>query len=346
MRFAVCTCDRYVQADVQYRPSGPCRWRGMSKRSERVSGSQTDGPGGLLNGMPVAPSAARRQLGVELRQVRDDIGLQLAVAAKAIERSAATLSRLETAKSMPRLVDVKALLDYYAEEKPEAVPAATRERILALVEPSRETEWFTSFRDVLSSDLTDGDAQRYVEYESIARSVRSYEPVLVPGLLQTREYARAVTDIVFPDQPRRARDRFVDFRMERQRVLDPAGGSLDFKVVIDEGVLLRRIGSGKIMKAQLAALREQITDGRPNVSVQIASATASARALFGGAFLVMELRDDAQGLVYLEGREGSQFLQTPEHVERYTAMFAELSEVATDSERSARLIDEAIARLT
>jgi hypothetical protein len=60
----------------------------------------------------------------------------------------------------------------------------------------------------------------------------------------------------------------------------------------------------------------------------------------------MELRDDAQGLVYLEGREGSQFLQTPEHVERYTAMFAELSEVATDSERSARLIDEAIARLT
>jgi len=313
-----------------------------------VSGSQTDGPGGSSNGLPpqqLAPSAARRQLGVELRQVRDEIGLQLAVAAKAIERSAATLSRLETAKSMPRLVDVKALLDYYADEKPEAVPPATRDRILALVEPSRETEWFTSFRDVLSGDLTNGDAQRYVEYESVARSIHAYEPVLIPGLLQTRDYARAVTDIVFPDQPRRARDRFVDFRMERQRVLDPAAGALEFQLVLGEAAIQRPIGPASVMRAQLAALREQISNGRPKVSVRLVPATVSTRALFGGAFHIMDLRDDAHGLVYLEGREGSQYLQTLDAVDRYAAMFAELSEVALDGDGSAQLVDEAIARL-
>ena len=313
-----------------------------------MSGSQTDGPGGSSNGLPpqqLAPSAARRQLGVELRQVRDEIGLQLAVAAKAIERSAATLSRLETAKSMPRLVDVKALLDYYADEKPEAVPPATRDRILALVEPSRETEWFTSFRDVLSGDLTNGDAQRYVEYETVAESIRAYAPILVPGLLQTRRYARAVTDVVFPGQPIRARNRFVDYRMERQRVLDPIGGSLDFQVVLGEAVIRRQVGSAEIMREQLTALLEQISNGKPNVSVRIVAAAASARALFGGPFLVMDLRDDSAGLVYLEGREGSQFLQSSDAVDRYAELFVELSDVALDPEGSARLVEEVIGQL-
>jgi hypothetical protein len=71
----------------------------------------------------------------------------------------------------------------------------------------------------------------------------------------------------------------------------------------------------------------------------------SARAVFGGPFLVMDLRDDAPGLVYLEGREGSQFLQAPDAVERYASLFVELSEVALDGKGSARLVEEVIGQL-
>jgi transcriptional regulator with XRE-family HTH domain len=305
-----------------------------------------DGRAAAASSRPLTPSAARRRLGEELRSIREEARLSLTDAAAGIERSAATLSRLENARTVPRLLDVRTLIAHYRKVAPDVLLNGTEERIIDLAETARQHEWFASFRDVLAGELTSDEARRYVEYESDATFIRSFEPELVPGLLQTPEYAAAVTQVFFPERTADERARLVDFRMGRQRILEPEAGAIAFEVVVGEAAIRRTIGPPGVMRRQLEVLINDLVNGRSNVTIRIVPISVSIPAVFGGPFAVLDLSSpDEPGLVYLEGREGSQFMPGEEQIARYRALFDELLKAALSAAETRGFLEDEVTRL-
>jgi transcriptional regulator with XRE-family HTH domain len=288
-----------------------------------------------------SPSSARRRLGSELRAVRESVRLTLEEGAAGIQRSPATLSRLENGKSTPRLVDVRALLDEYADRDPAAVPDGLRRRLLDLADTGRSEGWFAAFRDVTSSDMTYDDIKRYVEFENDAAVIRSFEPDVVPGLLQTRGYSAALTGLFFPTRSPARRQRLVEFRLARRRVLRLHGGHVAFDAVIGEVALRREIAPPAVMREQLEAILAMIDDNGSAVRIRIAPIELGIRAVHGGPFVIMEFVDpDEVGLVYLEGRAGAQYLQTGADVEVHRRQFDELLARSLDRAASRAMIED------
>jgi transcriptional regulator with XRE-family HTH domain len=285
------------------------------------------------------PSSAKRRLGVALKDGREAAGLSLEEAARTVQRSAATLSRLERGLlQKPRLIEVAALIDHYGSA---AVDVEQREQILRLASQAAEPAWFRSFRDVLGGPMTADDAQRYIEFESDASAIRTFEPEAVPGLLQTRGYAEAITDVFFPSYSSRERARFVELRLARQRVLDRADDPLRFDVVIGEVALRRRLTTASVMREQLQALLAHAEGERPNVTVRVAPIELGHPAMYGGPYVVMDLADQEEnGLVYLEGRREPQFIQNDDVIDEFRRLHHELVDAVLDPKQTQALLKE------
>ncbi|MEJ3653507.1 helix-turn-helix transcriptional regulator [Actinomycetes bacterium KLBMP 9759] len=290
------------------------------------------------------PSAAKRRMGAALKDARVNAGLSLDEAGSVIQRSAATLSRLERGRlQKPRVVDVTALLDHYIAVKPGSVDDTGRSQLLRLARHAAEPAWFAEFRDVLGGPMTADDAQRYIEFENDASAIRTFEPEMMPGLLQTRGYAEAVVDAFFATYTARERSRFVELRLARQQILDRSTDPLRFDVVLGEVALRRRVASDDAMREQLQFLLDHASGKRPHVSIRIAPIELGHPALFGGPFVVMDLADpDENGLVYLETRAAPQFDQSDDVVDRYRQLHANLSAAVLDTAQSRDLIEEVL----
>lgn len=292
---------------------------------------------------PISPGAARRRLGGELRSLRELAGLKLEDAGRHLQRSAATVSRLESAKVMPRLVDIAALLELYSHEGARPVPAEVRERVLRLAADSRKKQWFEPFKDVITGDMIPDHARRLLEYETDAREIRTFEPELIPGLLQTRAYVVAIADLFFPQHAGDHRNRFVEFRLARQAMLHRQREPVRFLAVIGEMALRRTIGGVETAREQIRALADDLRGARPNVEVRVVPIAATVPAALGGPFIVMSFNGDHDGdLVYLETRSGGDYLQSMSDVERFNFYFESLVEVALPVEEALALV-EAIA---
>jgi transcriptional regulator with XRE-family HTH domain len=279
-----------------------------------------------------------------LKAARDAARLGLDEAAAAIQRSGPTLSRLENGRAIPRVVDVRALLEFYMSKNPAAVPAGAIEEFVALAERARQPEWFRSYSDVLGGRMTNDDSKRYVEFENDADVISTYEPSAIPGLLQTEAYAAAVTELVFPEADAADRARFVEFRIARQRVLTEEPEPLRFDAIIGEAAIRRPIGGPAVMDEQLRRLLGEIDNGRENVTVRIAPLTLSLRAVLGGPFVLMDL-PDGEGLVYLEVPGVSQYRQGKEDIDQYFQLFRELSDAVADVAESRAIIEGALEEL-
>lgn len=271
--------------------------------------------------------------------MREAARLTLHEGAAAIQRSAATLSRLENGRSVPRLIDVRALIEHYERREPLAVTDGTRERVLRLADIGHTEEWFNSFRDVIASDMISEHIQRLVGLESDASGFRSFEPDLVPGLLQTRAYATAMTRLFFPRHTPQQRDRFVQFRLARQHVLNREHKPLKLDVVIGEAAFRRVVGSPGIMRDQIEFIVGHLDGGHPNLRIRIAPTTLSVQAIFGGPFVIMEFTaTDAPELVYVESRTAAHYLQNNRALEYYGQLFEELDSAVLTPDQSRRLL--------
>ena len=292
----------------------------------------------------VSPGAARRQLGFLLATLRRRAELRLEDSGDHLERSPATLSRLENGKSVPRVVDVRALLDLYARAKAGGVTQDERDRAMLLVADSRKVEWFESYRDVITGDMTPSSMDSYVRFETDAEEMLSYQAELVPGLLQTRDYAQAVADLAYPDSTPLQRERFVDFRMARQDVLQRRPTPLQYRVALREVALRRVIGSAAVMVEQLKKLEAELSGGLANVRFRILRDRLVIPQALRGPFTVMRLPDaeenDGHGLVYLEGAGGGEYLQNAAVVERYRRDFATVWAAALPEPESLDLVRE------
>ncbi|MGH3926320.1 MAG: helix-turn-helix domain-containing protein, partial [Pseudonocardiaceae bacterium] len=189
------------------------------------------------------PTVLRILLGAQLRRLREAMGLTREAAGYTIRASESKMSRLELGRVSFKERDVADLLILYG-----VTDADERDSLLSLARQANEPGWWHRYSDLLPSWF-----QAYVGLEEAASRIRTYEVQLVPGLLQTEEYARAVTAQGLETKSPEEVDRWVSLRMRRQRLLTRAGAPRLWAVV-DEAALRRPIGGRDVMRGQLEHL--------------------------------------------------------------------------------------------
>lgn len=283
---------------------------------------------------PVVP---RRRLGAELRTLREQAGLTLEDVAKELECSVSKVSRLETGQGIPKARDVRDLLDRYG-----VTDQAHRDRMIRWVRDGQRQGWWHDFSDVLAPDPEDpllpDNLSRFVALEQDASEVRSFENSIVPGLLQTEDYARAVLSTLSTRGPA---DRLVELRMRRQERLYADDDPLKIHMLLDEGVLHRPVGGEQVLQGQLKRL---LADSqRPNITIQVLPFSVGVHCSVDGSFVVLAFPDsDDNDLVYVEGHLGDIYLEKVQDVDVYEHMFDSLVDMCMTAEQSIALITKSL----
>ncbi|MFC9426847.1 helix-turn-helix domain-containing protein [Streptomyces sp. NPDC056987] len=281
-------------------------------------------------------SVYRRQLAQRLGELRDEAGLTLTEVAARIEVHQGTLSRLENGDRGTTPVMVNAMLDCYGVQDP-----AIREDILDLVRADRAQSrpWWRKYSTVLSPTRYDG----YLALEASAVSMRSYQPLLVPGLLQTDAYAEAVITGMRLDLTPRQVKPLVDVRMKRQTERLGGDNPMKFWAIIDEVALSRPIGSPAIMRDQLKKLVDLLE--LPHVTVQLLPLACGAHPGFYGPFVLMSFPEPNPDLVWLELRKNSVYLEESGDVDGYADVFDHLRALALSPPDTRTRIEQIIKEL-
>lgn len=273
-----------------------------------------------------SPTVRRRRLGMELRRLREASALMIEDVAKHLECSMSRVSRIETGKSVARIRDVRDMLDLY-----EVGDEAQREQLLTLAKEAQQRGWWTEYESVLSAGL-----DTYVGLEASAASIRSFQTHLIPGLLQTEEYSRALIKVGRPSESPVNIDRMISLRRRRQAMLAEAG-TLEMWAVLDEAVLRRPIGGHSVMRAQLARLLE--AEELPSVTIQVLPFTRGAHPGLGGAFTIIGFPDPTDlDVVYVDSPAGNIFLEKDKDVRRHTTWFDHLRAAALPPDESTDFI--------
>ena len=278
-------------------------------------------------------AALRRQLLAELRRLRPPhVNTQRQVA-EALDWSPSKVTRIESGAVSLSVTDLRALLGFYGVADPELTA-----RLVELARRSRRARSpFAAFGDTFSPV-----ALRFFDFEHSASWIGDVELLVVPGLLQTEAYARAVLRVHGVD-PGRV-ERFVASRRVRQQVLDRADPPM-LSVVIDESVLLRVIGGRTVMRAQLQCLR--VAAQRPNVAIRVLPLARGDHVGLRGPFVLLRFTgtDDAD-VVYIEQRRGDALFQDEVEVtDNHRRLFAELEQSASRPDEFADYVERAVAVL-
>ena len=264
--------------------------------------------------MPTSPSLRRRRLAAELRKLREQSGLGVTDVAKLLDWQASRLSRLENRQSSITGPDLRKLLDVYEVEDPEH-----RAYLAELARRLNERGWWQKYAGQIISQYAD-----LISLESEARVIRTYEQELMPGLLQTAEYARAVYRAAWPTNTTEQIERWVEIRMERQEILnreDPPPPR--FSVVLSEAALRRPVGGYDVMLGQLEHL--MIPRDRANVTVQVLPFDAGVHPAMAAPFTMMSFPDpDDLGVVNVENATGALFLEEPAELRIYDEIWSTL----------------------
>ncbi len=298
----------------------------------RPAGSSGVGHGGpvvrRISGPPgVGPTVPRRLLGAQLRRLREERGITLEDAGDVIRASGSKMSRLETGRVGFKDRDVADLLTFY-----EVTDEQKRGALLELARGASSHGWWHDYSDVLPAWF-----EAYVGLEEAATSIRTYEIQFVPGLLQTEDYARAVTLLGHDGDPPAEIEQRVELRMARQALLTgPRPAHL--WAVLDEAVLRRPAGRPGVMRRQLQHILQAAE--RPNVTIQVISFAAGAHAAAGGPFSILRFAErDLPDVVYLEQLTSALYLDKRETVDHYMAVMERLCLEATPAASTAKAIN-------
>ncbi len=274
--------------------------------------------------MPASPSLRRRRLAAELRRLRDRSGMSVTEAAKQLDWQPSRLSRIETRQSGVAAPDLRKLLNLY-----EVEDDTYRAYLAELARRVNERGWWQKYAGLIGTDYAD-----LISLEAEARTIRSYEQELIPGLLQTPEYAHAVFRVGRPTETTEQIDRRVEVRIERQEVLtrsDPPPPR--FNVVLSEGALRRPVGGYDVMREQLEYLTRP--RDRANVTVQVLPFDAGVHPSMVGPFTAMTFPDpDDLGVVNVENATGTLFLEEPDELRVYEELWNMLQASALSADDS------------
>jgi transcriptional regulator with XRE-family HTH domain len=272
------------------------------------------------------PTVLRILLGAQLRRLREGKRISLEEAGNVIRASHSKISRLETGRVGFKDRDVADLLTFYG-----VTDEKERDSLRELASRANAQGWWHDYSDVLPNWF-----EAYVGLEEAATQIRAYEVQFIPGLLQTGEYARAVTLLGHPSASVRDVDRRVGLRLARQVVFTrPAPPSI--WAVLDEAVLRRPIGGVEVMRTQIRHLIDLAQ--RPNVTVQIIPFQAGGHAAAGGPFSILRFAEfDLPDVVYLEQLTSALYLDKPEILDSYLMVMDRLCVEATTPANSIKMM--------
>jgi transcriptional regulator with XRE-family HTH domain len=248
--------------------------------------------------------------------------------AKTLGMSASKMSRMETGRRGLHPDDVSALLSLYR------VPETRRDELMELVRTQDQPGWWQNQGTGLPASWKD-----LIELESRASRIQNFELAMVPGLLQTRDYAAAVIRGIQPTIGEAELERLVGSRMARQNVLMRM--DKQFLMVLDEHVLHRGIGELGVMRRQLRHLVDEAE--RPNLTLRVVPATAGANAGLSGSFMVLDFADEPS-IAYFENQPLSMFPEDKDDVAAYRVALGNIVTAALGPAESVELVSDLIER--
>jgi hypothetical protein len=262
----------------------------------------------------VNPTVRRRRLGQELRRLRELKGMTAEEVAERLLVSQSKISRL----------DVRDLCGVYEVEDHRIVDS-----LMQMAKDSRQQGWWHSFGDIPYSV--------YIGLETDAASLRVYDPQVVPGLLQTRQYAEALIAGALPETAAVDIEKRVQVRLRRQERITAPENPLRLWTVMDEAALRRVVGNRSLMRDQLEHLVEE--SQLPHVTVQVIPFDMGAHPGLNGQYAILEFPDAADSsVVYIEGVTSDLYLEKANDVQKYSVMYEHLRAQALNPDQSRQFI--------
>lgn len=279
-----------------------------------------------------SPIVRRRELGAQLRRLRDENGMSVKQVTERLMCSPSKVSRIETGQRSATLRDVRDLCDLYG-----VTDQTERDHLMNLAREAREQGWWQVY------ELPEAYST-YIGLEAEALSIKDYDSAVVPGLLQIADYARALFEEPPPQQPPTAEltsaaiNQRLEVRLKRQSLLADQGNLQFFWAILDEAVLHRVVGSKSIMRTQLERIVEIVQS--PKVTVQIVPYSAGAHPGLNSTFNILEFPSGVSDVVYVEGVIDRPYVERPDELERYRRIFGRMCQIAMTPEQSVELISK------
>ena len=282
----------------------------------------------------VSPMVRRRQLMAELKRLRDAAGLTQEDVAGQLDWHSTKVMRIETGRTAPHPNDVRVMLGLYGVTSPEQVSA-----LVKLAQDARQRGWWYSYRDALLNRY-----EFFIGLEAEASSIRNFELAMIPGLLQTEDYARAVIRGGPMELHADEVERRVEVRMTRQQALSQEDRP-QFWAILDEAAIRRTVGGPAVMRRQLEALTQAAEQVK--TTIQIVPFGAGAHSGQLGPFVILDFPEPSEPeVVTMETVGGNLYVDKPEEVRLYTTAFDHLRAVALSPGDSGAMLRAAADALT
>jgi transcriptional regulator with XRE-family HTH domain len=282
---------------------------------------------------PPRPTVRRRRLGRELRRIRDDAGLTLEAAARRLDRTASSLSKIERGVQGLRHGELLFMLDTYG-----VTDDILRQALITLRRDANKKGWWHQYRDTLSPALLD-----LIGLESDARSIRIFDTLRIPGLLQTEEYARATFRGGISPPSVDELEAQVSARLTRQEILARSARPRLW-AIISRAALHQRVGGPETMRGQLQRLIE--TAALSNVMLQVLPDATEATACLDGPFMILEVGDRGElPVAFVECLTRGWYLEDEDDLRRYGLAFDQLGAAAFSPADSLALIERVMSEL-
>jgi transcriptional regulator with XRE-family HTH domain len=258
----------------------------------------------------LSPLVPRRRIRSELRRARQEAGLTQEAVATEMDWSLSKVIRIETGAVGISTNDLTALLRLYNI----ADPRRTRE-LVSLARAARQQSWWSSYRETVPPTFF-----TYIEYEASASAIRQYEPILIPGLLQTRKYAHAVISRYHRRFTSGEVEASVDLRMKRQQLLEQSTPPSMY-IILDEAAIHRLVGEKSLRDEQLERLISLMS--RPNVTIEIIPFSAGLHSGMAENFTILEFDNESDNdVLYFESASDSLFSRDDaEEISVYRELF-------------------------
>lgn len=282
-----------------------------------------------------SPTALKRWIAFELRRLREASGHTRQEAAARLGRTVPHIGHLETGRNLPSAGDVEVLLTWYGH--PDRIEFFRD----MLRRAKKGRDWWVGFADAVPDYL-----ELFLALEASAVQLQSYDSQVVPGILQTEAYARAIIRAGERARPDHEVARRVELRMARQQLIERADEPVQVWSVLDEAVLHRLVGGADVMREQLERLVKLAE--RPNIDLQVLPAAAGAHAGAEGSFTLLtfppELYNDP-GVVYVETRVRGIYYEDPAEIQLYRQALTRLQVQALTPDESPAMIQRIAEKL-
>jgi transcriptional regulator with XRE-family HTH domain len=279
------------------------------------------------------PAVRRRQLMTELKRLRESAGLTQEDVAGQLDWHPTKIMRIETGRTAPHPNDVRVMLGLYGVSDPGVLSG-----LLKLAKDARQRGWWYSYKDVLMSRF-----ELFLGLESEADTIRDFELTMIPGLLQTDDYARELIRGLMAYDAAEI-ERRVELRLARQKILtreDPP----QLWAILDEAAVRRVVGGKAIMKAQLLHLANSAELSR--VTIQVLPYTAGPHPGQAGPFIILGFADPTEPeVVYMETVGGNLYVDKPEEVRLFSTVFDQLRAVALSPAQSRAMLQALAGELS